>query len=66
MITIRSVHTDILLGMLSRVVMIRRKREKPLKLIIMSATLRVDDFVKNGKLFPKEPPVVLKVSFKIN
>ena len=57
----RSVHTDILLGMLSRVVTLRRKRNEPLKLIIMSATLRVDDFVKNTKLFPIIIPPVLKI-----
>lgn len=41
--------------------MIRRKRGRPLKLIIMSATLRVDDFVNNGKLFPNKTPPVLKI-----
>lgn len=30
----------------------------PLKLIIMSATLRTSDFVANARLFPKPPPVV--------
>lgn len=30
----------------------------PLKLIIMSATLRVSDFTQNETLFPKPPPVV--------
>jgi hypothetical protein len=30
----------------------------PLKLIIMSATLRVSDFTANGTLFPVPPPVV--------
>ena len=31
---------------------------QPLKLIIMSATLRVDDFCANAHLFPRPPPVV--------
>ncbi|KAF9794055.1 hypothetical protein SFRURICE_014218, partial [Spodoptera frugiperda] len=38
----RSVYTDILLGLLSRIVPLRRKRGSPLRLIIMSATLRID------------------------
>ncbi|RLN96045.1 hypothetical protein BBJ28_00026823, partial [Nothophytophthora sp. Chile5] len=31
---------------------------KPLKLVIMSATLRVEDFTKNQRLFPTPPPVL--------
>ncbi len=81
----RSLNTDILLGMLSRIVTLRRsmsdQQEKlqqqnggasekstslagelgqvhPLKLIIMSATLRTEDFVGNAKLFSRPPPVV--------
>ena len=75
----RNVNTDILLGMLSRAVPLRRslsieetakwnsvpEHERqfyeepiaPLKLIIMSATLRIDDF-KNPVLFPITPPVI--------
>ena len=30
----------------------------PLKLVIMSATLRVEDFTANTRLFPEPPPVV--------
>jgi HrpA-like RNA helicase len=30
----------------------------PLKLVIMSATLRVTDFVENVSLFPTPPPVI--------
>uniref|UniRef100_M4EW15 RNA helicase n=1 Tax=Brassica campestris TaxID=3711 RepID=M4EW15_BRACM len=30
----------------------------PLKLILMSATLRVEDFVSGQRLFPKPPPVI--------
>ncbi|KAG7191742.1 putative ATP-dependent RNA helicase DHR1 [Scheffersomyces spartinae] len=63
----RNINTDILIGMLSRVVKLRRQyyqkdpnTYKPLKLIIMSATLRVSDFTENKVLF-KSPPPVLKV-----
>jgi len=31
---------------------------QPLKLLIMSATLRIDDFTANRRLFPTAPPVV--------
>jgi ATP-dependent RNA helicase DHX37/DHR1 len=73
----RSLNTDILLGLLSRIVPLRRKIfnenkkqgtentnkdsasvESPLKLIIMSATLRVSDFTENALMFPKAPPVI--------
>ena len=30
----------------------------PLKLVIMSATLRVEDFTENKLLFPKPPPII--------
>jgi ATP-dependent RNA helicase DHX37/DHR1 len=78
----RNVNTDILLGMLSRAVPLRRElsdketaiwnslseEEKseyeepiaPLKLVIMSATLRIDDF-KNPVLFPSLSPPVINV-----
>ncbi|KAJ2511868.1 putative ATP-dependent RNA helicase DHR1 [Coemansia sp. RSA 1939] len=61
----RTLNTDILLGVLSRVVRLRHKmahespdKHRPLKLVIMSATLRVDDFVKNHRLFSVAPPVI--------
>ena len=89
----RNVNTDVLIGILSRVIPLRNKIAKeeadklrskriaalskdptreftiplpgqegcpigPLKLIIMSATLRVDDFAANIKLFPSRPPVI--------
>lgn len=54
----RSVYTDILIGLLSRIVPLRQKRGKPLKLIIMSATLRVEDFTENSRLFRVKPPVI--------
>ncbi|KAJ2206562.1 putative ATP-dependent RNA helicase DHR1, partial [Coemansia sp. RSA 521] len=61
----RSLNTDILLGVISRVVRLRMKlatetpaKHRPLRLVIMSATLRVDDFVKNTRLFRTPPPVI--------
>jgi ATP-dependent RNA helicase DHX37/DHR1 len=66
----RTLNTDVLIGLLSRVVALRRsmfdKRETtpagaavhPLKLVIMSATLRVSDFVDNKRLFAEPPPVL--------
>ncbi|XP_015276340.1 PREDICTED: probable ATP-dependent RNA helicase DHX37 [Gekko japonicus] len=54
----RSVYTDILIGLLSRIVPLRAKKGRPLKLIIMSATLRVEDFTSNTKLFRTPPPVI--------
>ncbi|KAF8321497.1 P-loop containing nucleoside triphosphate hydrolase protein [Cantharellus anzutake] len=61
----RSVNTDILVGVLSRVIKLREelwakkeKGAKPLRLIIMSATLRVTDFTENTTLFAKPPPVI--------
>ncbi|GLJ08592.1 hypothetical protein SUGI_0091870 [Cryptomeria japonica] len=73
----RSLNTDILIGILSRIVPLRQnlydEQQKkissgeivspenlvnPLKLVLMSATLRVEDFVSNTKLFPVIPPVI--------
>ncbi len=54
----RSVYTDILIGLLSRIVPLRSKRGNPLKLIIMSATLRVQDFTENRRLFKSVPPQI--------
>ncbi|KAJ7309736.1 hypothetical protein JRQ81_007799 [Phrynocephalus forsythii] len=54
----RSVYTDILIGLLSRIVPLRAKKGHPLKLIIMSATLRVEDFTANSKLFRTPLPVI--------
>ncbi|KAI0540169.1 P-loop containing nucleoside triphosphate hydrolase protein [Xylaria digitata] len=59
----RSLNTDILIGMLSRTVKLREEMANedpkicPLKLIIMSATLRISD-VTNSTLFPSLPPVL--------
>uniref|UniRef100_A0A8C0B6Z6 Activating signal cointegrator 1 complex subunit 3 n=1 Tax=Buteo japonicus TaxID=224669 RepID=A0A8C0B6Z6_9AVES len=54
----RSMYTDILIGLLSRIVPLREKKGLPLKLIIMSATLRVEDFTDNNRLFSVTPPVI--------
>ncbi|KAJ1303181.1 hypothetical protein OPQ81_011380 [Rhizoctonia solani] len=61
----RGVNTDVLIGVLSRVVKLREKlwkegKEgvKPLRLIIMSATLRLSDFAQNTTLFSTPPPVI--------
>lgn len=63
----RSVNTDLLIGMLSRIVETRAKlskdspsKHRPLKLIIMSATLRVNDFTSNTALFRHGPPPVIQ------
>lgn len=61
----RTVGTDILLGWLTRVVKLRNSGRidgvKPLKLVIMSATLRVEDFTENKSLFPQAPPPVINI-----
>lgn len=62
----RSINTDVLLGLLSRIAPLREElsREgdiKPLKVIIMSATLRLADFVENYTLFPSGPPPVISI-----
>ena len=64
----RSVNTDVLVGLLARVVPLRAKLAAartatsggapPLKLIIMSATLQVEQFVGNRQLFRAPPPVL--------
>ncbi|KIK69520.1 hypothetical protein GYMLUDRAFT_33890 [Collybiopsis luxurians FD-317 M1] len=61
----RSMNTDILIGVLSRVLKLReelwkegKEGAKLLRLIIMSATLRVSDFASNTTLFPTPPPVI--------
>ncbi|KAL4073219.1 P-loop containing nucleoside triphosphate hydrolase protein [Scleroderma yunnanense] len=61
----RSMNTDILIGVLSRVLKLReqmwkegKEGIKPLRLVIMSATLRVSDFAENRTLFSSPPPVI--------
>ncbi|CAG8456674.1 4925_t:CDS:10 [Dentiscutata erythropus] len=61
----RSLNTDILIGVISRVLRLRKElseedksKIKPLKIIIMSATLRISDFTQNRRLFDILPPVI--------
>uniref|UniRef100_A0A5B7BJH8 RNA helicase n=1 Tax=Davidia involucrata TaxID=16924 RepID=A0A5B7BJH8_DAVIN len=73
----RSLNTDILIGMLSRIIQQRQiiyeeqqrkvisgerispeSKISPLKLVLMSATLRVEDFVSGRRLFHNPPPVI--------
>ena len=60
----RSINTDILIGMLSRVVPKREELSKsdptltPLKVIIMSATLNVSNFTQHGLFRELKPRVV--------
>ena len=61
----RTANTDILIGLLSRIVDLRKSMDeedsniKPLKLVIMSATLRIQDFLGNTLLFRSgSPPLV--------
>ncbi|KAG6334080.1 hypothetical protein ID866_5012 [Astraeus odoratus] len=61
----RSMNTDILIGVLSRVLQLREQLwqagkdgTRPLRLVIMSATLRVSDFAENQTLFTTPPPVI--------
>src|SRR5699024_4836543 len=62
----RSVNTDILIGMVSRIVDLRKTMSeedpsvKPLKLVIMSATLRISDFTQNASLFRRGPPPLVQ------
>lgn len=52
----RSVFTDILIGLLSRIVPFRiKKNMQPLKLVIMSATLDKVEFLANPRLFRTKP-----------
>lgn len=64
----RGVNTDVLIGVLSRVAKLREKRWResegskdrlgPLRIVIMSATLRVADFAENPTLFATPPPII--------
>lgn len=67
----RNVNTDLLLGLLTRIVALRRKKYEngtsgsigPLKLVIMSATLRTSEFIENPRLFPNKPtPPLINIS----
>jgi HrpA-like RNA helicase len=64
----RGLNTDVLIGLLSVSIPLRLEASKesgsnlkPLKLIIMSATLRVKDFTENSRLFPSIKPTVVTI-----
>jgi len=64
----RNLNTDVLIGLLSVALPLRKQAAKevgsglvPLKLVIMSATLRVEDFTSNENLFPSTVPCVVKI-----
>jgi ATP-dependent RNA helicase DHX37/DHR1 len=63
----RNLNTDVLIGLLSVALPLRKKAALedpsivPLKLVLMSATLRVEDFTKNARLFPTGPPAIVTV-----
>jgi ATP-dependent RNA helicase DHX37/DHR1 len=72
----RSIYSDVLIGLLSRICLARLRRKYPLKLIIMSATLRLNDFLQERfrnlliltinlnnifRLFPQIRPKVLSI-----
>lgn len=63
----RNLNTDVLIGLLSVALPLRKKAAQedptipPLKLVLMSATLRVEDFTKNEKLFPTGSPKIVTV-----
>ena len=62
----RSANTDILIGMVSRIVDLRAmmsrddEKIKPLKFVIMSATLRITDFLQNPNLFRNGTPPLIQ------
>lgn len=70
----RTINTDLLIGFLSQIIKIRYalwkkessyvngKRVLPLRLVIMSATLRVDEFTQSKIFKPKIEPRVVEVS----
>lgn len=62
----RTVNTDILIGMITRIIDLRESmskddpKVKQLKLVIMSATLRIADFIDNQNLFRHGAPPLLQ------
>jgi ATP-dependent RNA helicase DHX37/DHR1 len=64
----RNLNTDVLMGLLSAALPLRKQaaeepgsKLKPLKVVIMSATLRVEDFTDNQELFKASKMTVVKV-----
>lgn len=69
----RKIATDILISLLVKVVQIRAQKSlmelsnkdsieqvlvSPLRLVIMSATLRLTDFLNNPRIFKQKPPLI--------
>jgi DEAD/DEAH box helicase len=62
----RNLNTDVLIGLISVALPLRKQAAKesglpPLKIVIMSATLRVEDFTGNKSLFSSTVPAVVTV-----
>jgi ATP-dependent RNA helicase DHX37/DHR1 len=63
----RNLNTDVLIGLLSVALPLRKQAAAedkglvPLRVIIMSATLRVEDFTANDKLFAWTTPSVVRI-----
>lgn len=65
----RSINCDMLLGLLSGSIRARAASGKPLKVVIMSATLRMTDFTQNKALFPnlsKAAPAVVQIDNRMH
>ena len=54
----RSVDCDMLLGLLSRIIPLRRSLGQPLAVILMSATMNKSIFTANSRLFAIPPPII--------
>ncbi|OAF70888.1 putative ATP-dependent RNA helicase PB1A10.06c [Intoshia linei] len=50
----RTINTDLLIGFLVKIVKLRRKRNIPLKVIIMSATLHLNELMSCNLIFPQK------------
>ena len=62
----QNLSTDILLGLISASIQLRKQAFQeansnigPLKLVVISATLKVEDFTNNDQFFPKLPPEIV-------
>lgn len=65
----RSINCDMLLGLLSGSLRARKAMGKPLRVVIMSATLRMTDFTSNKTFFPsinKESPAVVQIDNRMH
>ena len=65
----RSINCDMLLGLLSGSIRARKALGKPLKVVIMSATLRMTDFTENKFLFTnpsRSSPAVVQIDNRMH